>query len=155
MSGSQDADKHNGEPRRVEGVAQRLCKQSGQGEEGKDEHGAHTTCVGVHAMVDEVVGQLAAYDAEHRDEVEHEDAKHTHVIGWLDAELRFQILRRPEEEEPPHAIGHKLAEDERPCLAIGEAFEEWYLRSFVVSLCRVVLGVGILVDVSELGLVDV
>ena len=66
-----------------------------------------------------------------------------------------EVCRCPEQEEPPHAVGHELTHEERPRLFVGEALEErdglLFLR--IVAILR--LGnVVVLLDVVEFGLID-
>ena len=60
--------------------SQGLGKQTEHGEAGEDEHGTHTTGIGIHALaLHKVLGQIATTNAEHgHDEVKGEYQHDTH-----------------------------------------------------------------------------
>lgn len=153
MSGAQDTYQYDRQP--GGDTAQWLGEDTQQGEEGEYQHGPHAARVGIHAqLVDEIGGQVSARYREHGDEIEHEDEQHAHGgVGGIAIDIGY-VGGSPEEEEPPYAIRHELAHDERPCLAVGEAFQETYLRSLVIDggLLQVV---SVLVDVVQLRFVHV
>ena len=141
MSCSCQADNDAGPPRGY--FCQGLCEHGEDGQEGEDEHGAHTACIGVHAhLLDEELGQVAPRDGEEGDdEVEHEDECLSHAGRGGVAKLG-EVGWGPKEEEPPHAVGHEFANDESPGLAVFEAVEEGELDVVFACLrCCVVGGV--------------
>ena len=58
VGSTQDTNQDDGEPGGAEHTAERLCEETQQGEEGEDEHGAHTAFVRIIATVDEIGGSL-------------------------------------------------------------------------------------------------
>ena len=157
VSGRGKADQDGRQPGRVETDAERLGHQRAEREEGEDEHRQHTSRIGIHSfLVDENLGQVAASDGDHRhDGVEREDQRLAEEGGRRGVELVAEVGRSPEQEEPPYAVGEEFADDEGPGLLVLEALEH---RDGL--LCGEgglfgSLGGIILVDVFQLGLVDV
>lgn len=108
-------DQDDREPRRDR--AHGLRQQHQQRNEREDQHGAHACRIGVQPrLVDDDRRKLAAVDRQHRDGIKCEDQRHAQPFGHLDPKLRIEVRGGPEEEEPPHAVGHKLAEGEGPRL---------------------------------------
>ena len=78
MTGTEQTDEDGRPPGTV--GAKGLCQQSEHGEAGEDQHGTHTTQIGIHAtLLDKVFRQVATTDREHGDdEVEGEDQQNAH-----------------------------------------------------------------------------
>ena len=104
-------------------------RQKGKnGEEGEDEHGAHTSLIGVHSFLfHEIGGKPASDDGEHRDGIEDEDEQlcHRGVRGQV-VDIA-QVGGGPEQEEPPDAVGQEFAHGECPCLFVADALQERHL----------------------------
>ena len=126
MSRTCKADEDGRPPGRVETHAQRLRKQRGNGEERKDEHGQHSAAVRMHTLLlNKKLGQISSADGNHRDyEIQRENEPLAKRGRCRSMELVAEIRRRPEQEEPPYAVGKELAGDEAPGLLEGKAFEE-------------------------------
>ena len=135
--------------------AERLCRKGEKREARKDEHGHHTTFIGVHAtLIHEERRKLAEVNRNERNDcVERDDESHAHSRVAAIAELVGEVARSPEKEEPPHTIGEEAAEDERPGMTELERLEIGNLRAFSVrgSGLGVSFGIGVGIDVFELG----
>ena len=137
---------------------QGLGKHGKDGEECKYQHGTHAANVGIHAtLLNKQLGQISAIDADYRyDEVEHKEQHLTRHGGDRIAQ-RVEIVRCPEEEEPPHTVGKQFAHDKSPCLPIFKAIPKRQL-DFIIrivggfSLTRFCIFVGF--DIEELLSVD-
>ena len=155
MAGTQQTNQ-NGRPPGAIG-AEGLCEESQYGEAGENEHGAHATEIGIHALLlDKDLWQIATTNGENgNDGIEREDKGDTHAgVGGV-AILVGEIGRSPEEEEPPNAVGHELTNKEGPRLTEGEALEERNGYLFLLFLTVLNSGeVDILLDVVELSLID-
>jgi len=114
---------------------ERLSRKSEKREACEDEHRDHAAFVGVHAaLVHEERGELAEIDRDERDDrIERDDERHAHAGVAAVPELVGEVSGRPEEEEPPHAIGEKAAKNERPGMAKAEGFEVGDLRTFGIG----------------------
>ena len=130
-----------------------MCHQHNQRNEGKDKHGLHPRGIRIlPGLVNNDSRQFTPINREHRNGVEREDKRHTESVGRFDTELRVQIRRNPEEEEPPHAIGHELAECESPRLSVHKAADK---RTFLFRcICRQTVRIFIRKNIVELGLID-
>ena len=159
MARSGQTDDNGRPPGGIDGTvlprSQRLRYQGEQWQQGKDEHGLHTARIGFHATVfHKILGNVPAYNAQNSDdEIKHEDEPLTHCGAGGVAKLVREIGRCPEEIEPPHTVGHELAHDERPCLAIREAAQEGQRGAIVDDLGGHGIRSIILQDVCQLGLV--
>ena len=112
------ADDDDGEPVGI--LPQGLGEQGEQREEGEDEHRLHARGVGILARaVDDDGGQLSAVDGQHGDGVEHEDEPlRRGRVGSEPVDIG-DVGRHPEQEEPPHAVGHE------PCARSSSRSASW------------------------------
>ena len=137
--------------------AQRLCKQRCQGEESEDEHRQHTAGIGVHPLlVHKNLGQITAADGHHGHyQIKGENQRLAQAAGGGSMELVAEVARSPEQEEPPDAVGEKLAHNETPGLTVFKALQEGNRLLFGSSLGRSRLlgslfGI-VLMDIFQLG----
>ena len=137
--------------------SQRLCKHAQQGETGKDQHGTHTTQIGVHATFLNKIGrQVTTSNTDNcHDKVEGKNQQDTHRRVTGVAILVAEIRRCPEEEEPPNTIGHELTHNKRPRLLVFEALPE--RNGLLLFNIVTILHIGyitILFDIVELSLIN-
>nr|GEU28092.1 hypothetical protein [Tanacetum cinerariifolium] len=91
-------------------------------EDGNHQHRLHAAVVWRITTGHEIAGEPAAADgADHGHAVEHRQ-RHDDGVAFH-AVLGRQVGGQPEQEEPPHAVGHELAEGKSPGLAILEQLE--------------------------------
>ena len=132
MTSACQTDNNGGNPWRYAGKG--LCEHGKDGEEGKDEHGTHAACIGIHApLLYEEFRQITTVDGhDGDDEIEHKDE---HLTGHRCDRIaqRVEVVRSPEQEEPPHTVGHELADNERPRLTIFETVNQ---RQLVLLFLR-------------------
>ena len=154
MSGTTDADQDHRIPGRDR--SERLRQQHQQGDEGENQHRPHPGRVRIGARpVDEDRRELAAIEREHRDGIKDEDHGAALAFGHLDAELRIEVRRCPEKEEPPDAVRQEFAQGESPGLPITEALQEGHLLLLRLRLLHQIgLKLLVLLDIGQLGGVD-
>ena len=154
MRRTSDTNQNHWEPRRNR--SQRLRQQHEQREKCEDKHRLHTCRIRIHAAaIDKDCRQLTAVNGEHRNGIKREYQRHTQRIRCLDTELCVQIRRRPEEEEPPHAVRHELTDDKRPRLFESETLPETNLLLILLIDHDNILFMFILLDVFQLRLVHI
>ena len=104
---------------------QRLGGQGHQREEGEDEHGQHTAGVWMHPLLlHKELGKIAAEQRNHRHNgVQGENKALSQRRAGRCVELVLEVGRRPEEEEPPHAVGEEFANRKAPGLLVRKALQ--------------------------------
>ena len=151
-----DTDKDNREPRRE--CTQWLCQQYHQREESKNQHCLHTGSIRIHTcLINKDSREFTAIDRQHCYGIKGENQSHSQSIGSLDVKLGIQVRRSPEQEEPPHTVGHKLAGSESPCLLVSETLKERHLLFFfhLFNHRGGAFFIFILFDIIKFGFVDV
>lgn len=118
MGSSPDADHYDREPRGDS--PERLSQQDKQREEGEYEHRPHPGGIRIEPCpVDDQGRKLPSVYRQHRDGIEGEYQGDAERIRSLDPELRVQVGRRPEKEEPPDSVSHEFPEGKGPCLPVS------------------------------------
>ena len=106
----------------------RVTARIGSTAHGEDQHRGLARAAGREAAPDQVAGQPAAHDAEHRDDAIDRDQVDPALLDVQAARL-LEVVGQPDEEEPPDRIGQELADDERPRLPVAEDREPGELRA--------------------------
>ena len=143
------ADENRRPPRGIR--AERLSTEREQRQAGEEEHRHHATFIRIHpAAVHHEGGNLAEINRHERDNgVKRKDERHAHARRARVVELLREITGRPEKEEPPHAVGKKPTEHERPGLAERERLDIADLRALrgfidldLFGVCLVAADIG-------------
>src|SRR5258708_39537699 len=64
-------------------------------------------------------GDPAAEDAEHRDDRVNRDQVHPTLLD-VESARGLEVVRQPDQEEPPYWIGDEFRDDERPRLPVAQ-----------------------------------
>src|SRR5579859_337767 len=113
-------------------------EHDGHDAESADQHGRAARGTDAEAELESEDWEPAAEDASNSGaDVDEHDGQGQSVE--LEAELRGEVFRQPEEQEPPDGVGHTFADEESPALAIGKQPAPRYLDG---GVCRVAADVG-------------